>query len=375
MMRALWSASTGMIAQQTNIDQISNNLANVNTTGYKKTSMDFQDLLYANMRQPGTVNSRGVAIPTGFQVGMGVRAAGIRTDYSSGNLEQTNNPYDLALTSDAFFEINLPDGQIAYTRSGGFRIDGQGSLVTVEGYRLNITNTDGKELYFDPNQNIAIAANGNIVMSVESNVDADIWVPQAGSTLTENPTGFYTGDFEQWSKGDSSTESLPKERYYKVEMPNGEEAYVRESAFSLDDDGNIVTTHKAPDSEGNLVPAKLSTSTLPEMGNGVVQVSINDQGKFEILKTVGQIGLKRFINPNGLEKKGQNILFASVASGEPKAIDRDSEQLAVGFLETSNVQAAEEMVKMITAQRAYELNSKAIQTADDMLQTANNLKR
>lgn len=375
MMRALWSASTGMIAQQTNIDQISNNLANVNTSGYKKTSMDFQDLLYSNMRQPGAINSRGVAVPTGFQVGMGVRAAGIRTDYSIGNLEQTNNAYDLALTSDSFFEVTLPNGQTAYTRSGSFRIDGEGSLVTVEGYRLNITNTDGKKLFFDPSQNISIAANGNIVMAVKSDVDADIFIPQDASTLTEKPTGFYTGSFEQWTKGEPPNDVLPKERYYKVELPTGEEAYVSGNAFVLDNEGNIVTTSKAPDSEGKMMPAKLSTSTLPEMGKEVVQVSINDEGKFEVIQSVGQIGLKRFINPNGLEKKGQNLLFVTGASGEPLAVDKDKELLAVGFLEGSNVQAAEEMVKMITAQRAYELNSKAIQTADDMLQTANNLKR
>lgn len=375
MMRALWSASTGMIAQQTNIDQISNNLANVNTTGYKKTSMEFQDLLYANMRQPGAVGSRGVAIPTGFQIGMGVRTAGIRTDFSTGNLQQTNNPFDLALTSDAFFEIVLPDGQTAYTKTGSFKIDSEGSLVTVDGYKLKLTKTNGKELFFDPGQAMNISANGNIVMPVESSVEADIFVPQNVADLTENPTGFYTGDFDQWSKGEPPNDVPPKERYYKVEMPNGEEAYVKDGVFELDNEGNIVTVIKALDSEGNLLPAKLSTSTMPEVGSEVIQITVNEQGKFEILQTVGQVGLKRFVNPNGLEKKGQNLFFWGVASGEPKDVEMEKEHLAVGFIETSNVQAAEEMVKMITAQRAYELNSKAIQTADDMLQTANNLKR
>jgi len=378
MFRALWSASSGMMAQQSNMDTIANNLANVNTTGYKKTSMEFQDLLYANLQQPGRVSGFGNAVPVGLQVGVGVRPSAIRTDFTPGNLMQTGNPLDMALTSDAFFQVELPNGTVAYTRDGSFKLDSQGRLVTTDGYRLSISGTGGNALVFKDIKEVSISANGSIVMPQESNVQAEIYVPDATTKFTESPQGFYkitAGSIATWEKGEPPNDVPPKDRYFKVEMPDGSEAYVKDNAFNVDAEGNLVTIGLVADAEGKMVPAKVSAGTLPTMGTNVVSVQVNDDGNFVLVQEVGQVEMRRFLNPAGLEKKGQNLYLPSVASGAALDVDRKTDHIAAGFLETSNVQAAEEMVKMITAQRAYELNSKAIQSSDEMLGIANNLKR
>ena len=379
MFRALWSASSGMSAQQSNMDAIANNLANVNTSGYKKTSMEFQDLLYANLQQSGRVSGFGTALPVGMQVGVGVRAAAIRTDFTPGNLVQTGNPLDMALATDAFFQIELPNGTVAYTRDGSFKLDSQGRLVTTDGYRLSITGTGGNPLVFRDIKDVTISANGSIIMPQESNVQAEIYVPDAAAKFSESPAGFYkltAGTLSTWEKGEPPNDVPPKDRYFKVEMPDGSgEAYVKENSFNVDSEGKLVTIGLVAGTDGKMVPATVSAGTLPTLGQDVALVQVNDKGNFVVVQEVGKTELRRFVNPAGLEKQGKNLYLASVASGAALNVDDNKDHIATGFLETSNVQAAEEMVKMIAAQRAYELNSKAITTSDEMLGIANNLRR
>jgi len=260
MMRALWTAGTGMVAQQANLDNISNNLANVQTTGFKKSRTDFQDLMYQTMRQAGAASGSDTKLPTGVQLGHGVRLVATQKIHLQGNFQNTGNDFDLAIEGDGFFQITMADGTLAYTRDGSFKRDSQGRIVTSEGYPL----------------------------------DPEITVP-------ENTTG--------------------------------------------------VTV-----SAGGLV-----TASTPE-GN----------------QELGQITLARFVNPAGLESIGRNLLKETEASGAPVVGNPGEDSagtLVQQYLEMSNVQVVEEMVNMIVAQRAYEINSKAIQTADEMLGQAATLKR
>lgn len=262
MMRSLWSAASGMTAQQFSIDTIANNLANVNTTGFKKSRVDFQDLLYQSVRYAGTPVSAGAQIPTGIQLGHGVRPVATQKMFSQGTFMQTNNPLDVVIEGDGFFQVLLPDGTIAYTRDGAFKKDGDGRIVTSDGYPLE--------------PEILIPEDA---VSINIGSDGTVSVLQAGSDQPES---------------------------------------------------------------------------------------------------VGNIELVRFINPAGLRSMGGNLFTATVASGEPSVGTPGLYgfgSLAQGYLEMSNVQVVEEMVNMIVAQRAYETNSKAIQASDDMLQTANNLRR
>ena len=262
MMRALWTAATGMLAQQLNVDTIANNLANVNTAGFKKSRADFQDLLYQMVREAGTPTTLGAEIPVGMQVGLGVRPVAIQKMFSMGMIQETENPLDFVIEGDGFFQILQPDGSIAYTRNGAFKRDSTGRMVTSDGYPL------------EP----------EVVLPVEDTV------------------------------------------------------------VSVAEDGTV-------------------SVTLP----GVVTP-----------EEVGSITLAKFINPAGLENMGKNLYRATVASGDPVTGTPASEgfgAIGQGFLEMSNVKVVEEMVDMIIAQRAYEVNSRAIKTADDMLGEANNLKR
>jgi len=267
MMRALYSAALGMKAQQTNVDVISNNLANVNTVSFKKDKAEFKDLLYVTLSRADVVAGDGK--PVNLQIGHGTTISAITKNFSTGNLERTENPLDLAVQGEGFFVVSTPNGP-RYTRDGAFKVsnaDGQIKLVTSDGY--------------------AVLAEG----------DTEIVLPETAI-----------------------------------------------SNITIDDSGRI--TYK--DAEGQ----------------------IQDSGfKIKIVK---------FINPQGLLAEGSNLYSPSVASGEPVS-EEESEgtksRILQGFLEMSNVQVVEEMVKLIVAQRAYEINSKAIQTADDMLSMANNLKR
>ncbi len=260
MMRALYTAATGMMAQQTNMDVISNNLANVNTTGFKHSRANFQDLMSQEMRPAGATVADGVTTPTGLEVGLGVKPSSTETMFDQGTFQNTGNQYDVAIQGNGFFQVLLPSGATGYTRDGSFNVDSQGKLVTSSGYA----------------------------------VQPEITIPTDAT------------------------------------------------AVSIGGDGTVQVT--------------TASSTTPQ--------------------TVGQIQLANFSNPAGLENIGENNFAPTAASGTPvtgTAGQNGFGTLSQGMLEGSNVQIVQEMVNMITAQRAYETNSKAIQTASQMLQTANQL--
>ena len=264
MMRALWTAASGMTGQQFNIDTISNNLANVNTTGFKQNRPDFEDLLYQTLRLAGTPATEVTVVPTGVQVGHGVRPAATQKIFTQGALQSTGNAPDLAIEGEGFFRVLQYDGTFGYTRDGSFKIDSNGQIVNSNGYRL-----------------------------------------------------------------------LPE-----IVLPEG---FLSDS-LTISQDG---------------------------------RVSVKVGGSDEPVE-VGQIELYRFVNPAGLEAIGENLLKQTNASGESIAgrpgFDGMGKVLQ-RFLEMSNVSVVREMVNMIVAQRAYELNSRAIQTSDSMLATATSLKR
>lgn len=260
MMRSLWTAATGMTAQQTNLDVISNNLANVNTTGFKKSRAEFQDLLYQTHRYPGTETAGGEQIPTGIQVGMGTRPIAIQKMFSQGDYVKTDGSLDMAIEGEGFFRI-LRNGEEYYTRNGAFKMNSEGTIVDAEGNPM------------DPE---FVVPEGTVIVSVDS-----------GGNIS-----------------------------------------------ALDDAGDELAT--------------------------------------------GRIALVRFVNPGGLYAMGKNLFMETEASGDPVEGDPGEDgygSIAQGFLEMSNVDTVTEMVQMIVAQRAYEINSKAIQTSDEMLSIANNLKR
>lgn len=264
-MRSMWTAATGMKAQQFNIDTISNNLSNVNTTSYKSQRAEFKDLFYTTMKKNNIIDEEGR--PVNLQVGHGTLPVATKKDFKTGSFIETNNPFDVAIDGSGFFQIELPNGEMRYTRDGSFKIsvDGdEGKLVTSEGY--TVLSDDDDEIVFD--------------------------------------TGLRD--------------------------------------VTIDEFGNITAT----DEDGE-------TTEIAR------------------LKTVN------FMNPEGLLSEGMNLYSRTVASGEemPIELEEMKSKIAQGYLESSNVQVVEEMVKMITAQRAYELNSKTIQASDEMLQIINNLKR
>jgi flagellar basal-body rod protein FlgG len=262
MIRGLFTAASGMIAEQMMIDTISNNLANVNTTGFKRQRVDFQDLLYQTLRSAGTEVAAGFQVPSGIQVGHGTRPVATRQIFTTGNFQNTENPMDIAIEGDGFFRILLPDGTTAYSRDGSFQRDSEGTIVTGDGYPM----------------------------------DPQIQIPADALSLT------------------------------------------------IGKDGQIFVT----------LPGQAEAQNL------------------------GQIQLARFINPAGLHKHGDNLFLETAASGAPQEgapMEDGRGRTVQGFLEFSNVQVVEELVNLIIAQRAYEVNAKTIQTTDEMLQEANNLKR
>ncbi len=264
MIRALFTAATGMVAQQTNIDAIANNLANVNTTGFKKSRVNFQDLLYETVKPAGTETTSGSTIPEGIQIGHGVRPSSVAKLFTPGSLIHTANDLDLVIEGDGFFQVEMPDGTIAYTRDGSFRMSPDGTLVTTDGYLLS----PGITIPTDHEKPIVVGADGQV----------------------------------------------------SVRMP------------------------------GENTP-----------------------------QTVGTIQLARFPNPSGLDARlGRNLLLETVASGAVVTGEPGLDGMgfvAQGFLENSNVQVVEEILQLIIAQRAYEANSKVIQSSDEMLQLANNVRR
>lgn len=262
MMRSLWTAASGMVAQQANMDVISNNLANANTTGFKKSRTDFQDLMYQTIRQSGSTTGPSTQLPTGIQMGSGVRQVATTKIYTEGAFQSTGNSLDLSIEGDGFFQVTMPDGTIGYTRDGSFKQDSTGRIVTSEGYPL----------------------------------EPAITIP-TGST-----------------------------------------------AISISADG--------------LVTATVPNQTTPQ--------------------DLGQMQIVRFVNAAGLDSVGRNLLKETAASGAPVASNPGTDgagTIQQNYLEMSNVQVVEEMVNMIVAQRAYEINSKGITTSDAMMETAANLKR
>jgi len=264
MVRSLWSAASGMIGQQANMDTISNNLSNVNTSGYKKQRADFEDLIYQTVQVAGTPATEDTVVPVPIQMGHGVKLSSTQREFTQGSLQNTENVSDMAIQGDGFFRIQNYDGTYAYTRDGSFKIDSTGQFVTANGYKLM----------------------------------PDLTLPQ----------GF---------------------------IPD---------TLSISQDGRV--TVKVP-------------------------------GRDDPIQ-VGQLELYRFPNPEGLSAVGENLYKVSNASGEalPGRPGFDGMGKTIHkFLEMSNVSVVREMVNMIVAQRAYEFNSKAIQTSDNMLGTATSLKR
>lgn len=259
MIRALHTAATGMDAQQQRIDVISNNLANVNTTGFKKQRADFQDLLYQTVRAPGTAAAQGTTVPSGLQVGTGVRTAATHRSFTTGDLMQTGNQLDLAIEGNGFFQVTLPGGQQAFTRAGNFELDQQGQIVTTDGYLL----------------------------------DPAIAIPPGATSVTIGADG--------------------------------------------------------------TVSATVAGETAPT--------------------EVGQIQLVNFVNPGGLQAIGRNFYQPTTASGDPQSGPPGQQglgSLSQNTLEMSNVKVVEEMINLISSQRAYDINSKVVQAADEMLQTTAN---
>jgi len=261
MIRSLMIAASGMDVQQTNMDIISNNLANVNTSGFKRSRGDFQDMLYQTMIPQGAPSSSSTETPTGIQIGLGARLASVNKIFTQGEFRQTMNELDVAVEGDGFLQILLPSGERAFTRDGALKKNVQGRLVTPQGYAL----------------------------------DPGITIPDNAKSVTIAPDG--------------------------------------------------------------TVSALLAGSVTPSI--------------------IGNIQLARFSNPTGLRALGKNLLAETPSSGAPTTSTPGQNgvgTLAQGFLEASNVNIVEEMVNMIVGQRAYEINSKTIQTVDQMLRTATNIR-
>ena len=262
MVRSLFTAATGMIAQQTQVDVTSHNIANVNTMGYKKNRAEFADLMYQVMSYAGTPTSTTTTHPTGIEVGLGVRPQAITKIHSQGYFKETGNNLDMVIAGNGFFQVQMPDGTTAYTRNGAWKLDSDG----------NIVNDDGLQLV----PNITIPADAT---QIAIGIDGTVSVLQPGA---------------------------------------------------------------------------------------------------QEMQQVGQIEIVNFINPAGLHSSGDNLFLETGASGAPIigiASQDGLGQIKQGFVEMSNVQLVEEMTELITGQRAYEANSKAITTSDSMLQTTNELKR
>ena len=254
MIRSLYIAKTGLDAQQTQLDVVSNNLANVGTTGFKRSRAVFEDLMYQNMRQVGGQTSDQTRLPSGLQLGTGVHVVATERLHSQGNLTKTDNPKDVAINGGGFFQVQMPDGTTSYTRDGSFQTNAEGQLVTASGFQVQ--------------PQITIPANATSMTIAR---DGTVTVTQAGATATTQ---------------------------------------------------------------------------------------------------VGQLQLATFLNPTGLQSMGENLYSETDASGAPNTVTPGVEgagMLTQGYVEASNVNVVEELVNMITTQRAYEINSKAVQTSDQML--------
>jgi flagellar basal-body rod protein FlgG len=261
-MRSLSIAATGMLAQQTNVEVISNNLANLSTTGFKRQRAEFADLVYQDLRRKGVQSSEtGTILPSGMQIGLGVRSASVYRIMEQGNLTKTNNTFDLAVQGRGYFQVEMPSGETAYTRAGAFLTNENGQVVTQEGYTVQPGITVPNNA-----QNVTVNASGEVLVSIPGQTDAT---------------------------------------------------------------------------------------------------------------NVGQLQLATFFNDAGLEAVGDNLFLQTAASGDPNTGNPDADNFGSvlqGYLEVSNVNAVQEITTLITAQRAYELNSKVITTSDELLQVTSNMK-
>jgi flagellar basal-body rod protein FlgG len=260
-MRSLSISASGMLAQQTNVDTISNNIANMNTTAFRRQRAEFQDLLYQQVQRPGAATGAESKAPSGIQIGAGVRTGGVYRIAEQGALTSTSNRYDVAVQGQGWFQVTLPSGETAYTRAGSFQLSDQGELVTADGYP----------------------------------VQPGITVPAQAVDVTISPTG-------------------------------------------------------------------------------QVQVKLDGQAE---MQDVGQLQLATFVNEAGLEAQGGNLFLATAASGQPNVAspgDPGFGTLRQGFLEASNVNPVAEITALITAQRAYEMNSRVVKTVDEMLATSSQLR-
>lgn len=262
MMRALFTGALGMSAQQFRVDVTANNISNVNTTGFKKDRAEFQDIMYQQLRTPGGTSATGTQYPVGNQVGLGVLPIATYKQFSQGNPVYTGNPLDMAIEGEGFFQITLPDGRTAYTRDGAFKKDGNGNVLTNDGYFINPPIT---------------------------------------------------------------------------------------------------------------IPPDATEIVITRDGSFNVRIAESPQ-----LTNLGQVQLARFVNPAGLTFIGQNLFLESEASGAPNIGTPNQGAyggLRQNFIENSNVNIADELIQLILGQRAFEMNSKSVQTSDEMLGTAVNLKR
>lgn len=261
-MRVLNIASTGMSAQQTNVEVISNNIANMNTTGFKRARAEFQDLLYQSDRREGTLTSaNGTVVPAGIDIGLGVKSAAVVRLNTQGGLTSTGNQLDLALDGKGFFVVNMPNGEQAYSRAGSFQLSAEGTIVTVDGYEI------------DP-----------------------------GINIPEN------------------------------------------------------------------------TRDIQVNNQGVVMAFVEDA--MEPVE-LGQLSIATFVNEAGMKPIGDSLFRETVASGDPQIVNAGDPGVAVvrqGYVEASNVNVVQEITTLISAQRAYEMNSKVVETADQMMTTANNIR-
>jgi flagellar basal-body rod protein FlgG len=263
MLKSLYTTATGMKAQQTMVDMIANNIANVNTAGFKKSQASFEDLFYVTLQSPGLARGAGGAVPIGTQIGSGTRLNGTTKVFTTGTLEITERNLDVAIDGDGFFAVTLPDGNTGYTRDGGFHLNADGKIVT---------------------------GSGNVLQP-------EITVPSDALEIAIDPEG---------------------------------------------------------------------------------RVNVRTAGSPDVSTLLGQVTLHRFVNPSGMLAVGANVLRPTEASGQPITNNPGQTGLGLlkqGFVERSNVQIVNELVNLIVAQRAYEVNSRAIQASDQMLSTATNLSR
>jgi flagellar basal-body rod protein FlgG len=318
MLQALWSASSGMLAQQMSLDGVSNNIANVNTSGYKKSRVEFQDLLYSETRSSGQVTRMGDTIPNGFQVGSGTRPAANFLLVEQGSIINTGNKTDFAISGDGFFEILLPDGKKAYTRDGSFKIDSDGYLVTAGGYTVNMKANDGGLLTFiQDGTQISIDEKGMIkqdtsVLKLEAftfnspkdlkSITSGVFRPTTNSGEAVLLSETETEDIEELTDEEGNPLPAPKkveqQVYYQIVYTDGEVAYTNENSFKLDETGRLITANKGYVLDPE-VTFDLEAEDNPVKAGDVVKAG--SEGNILISSEIGSLNIAKFSNPSYCE--------------------------------------------------------------------------